>query len=797
MAPPTDEGNVNNPHDPDALESISQREGVFDVSIDRATGDVNIDFDPQRISDEEVATLASELRPELERRFHRTPLRLRGRACEAAAMRLEKKAERIEGIRRATASFNAGLMSVTFDTTVLPEEQLLRRVREAGAPVQPYTPIDEDVRAPGLAGSLRFFFTGNRLAFIFVIVTFVCMILGKIAETLDAPGWFPAVCYLIAYLAGGTFAVQAAWQSLRQWTIDVDLLMLLAALGAAYVGSPFEGALLLFLFSLSNVLQTYAMHRTRRAIHSLMKLRPLQALTRRGDQTQMLPIEQLELGDIVIVRPGESIPLDGVIVEGESSIDESSLTGESMPVSKGAGREVFAATVNQTGGLEIKVTRLARDSTIARLIAMVEQAQSEKAKTQRFLDRFSQWYALSVIGFTILLIALPPWLLDHDFAASFYRAITVMVVASPCALIISTPAAILSAIGGAARRGVLFKGGAHLERTASIRVIALDKTGTLTEGKPRVTDIVTADGRRLRHADDLSDDARELLRLTAAVESRSEHPLAQAVVDFTTVRGIEHESCRDFQSVSGKGASARVGEDRIAVGNLRYYEAFNIRGMDQIREQMHALQDEGKTSVIAARIDDDDHAGEALGVIAIADVLRADAAEVVRRLRETGIERVVMVTGDNNRVACAIAHEAGIDEVHAELMPADKVRLIRELAEAGPVAMVGDGVNDAPALAAASVGMAMGAAGTDVAMETADVVLMGDQLDRIPFAIAVGRHARRIIVQNITFALAVIVVMVIAALGFNLPLPVGVVAHEGSTVLVVLNGLRLLAYGRG
>ncbi|HRQ75638.1 MAG TPA: cation-translocating P-type ATPase [Phycisphaerales bacterium] len=782
--------------DADAMKSIADREGVFDVSVDRQKRLINIEFDPNQISDEEITRLARRLRPELEQRFHRTPLRLRGRACEAAAMHLEKKAERIEGVRRATASFNAGLMSVTFDTTVLPEEELLSRVREAGAPVQPYTPVEEDVRTPGLGGWVRYLLTGNRLAFIFVIITFICMILGKVTETLDAPGWLAALSFLIAYLTGGMFAVQAAWQSLRQWTIDVDLLMLLAALGAAYVGSPFEGALLLFLFSLSNVLQTYAMHRTRRAIHALMKLRPSQALTRRGDQVQMLPIEQLELGDIVIVRPGESIPLDGVITEGESSIDESSLTGESIPVSKGAGREVFAATVNQTGGLEIKVTRLARDSTIARLIAMVEQAQSEKAKTQRFLDRFSQWYALSVICFTILLIALPPWLLDHDFGSSFYRAITVMVVASPCALIISTPAAILSAIGGAARRGVLFKGGAHLERTAAVRVLALDKTGTLTEGKPRVTDVVVASGQRLGVADDLTDDARELLRLTAAVESRSEHPLAQAVVDFAIRRGIEYESCRDFQSVSGKGASAQVGERRIAVGNLRYYEAFNLRGMDTIREQMHALQSEGKTSVIAARIDDDDHTGEALGVIAIADVLRTDATEVIRRLRATGIERVVMLTGDNDRVAGAIAREAGIDEVHAELMPADKVRVIRELAETGPVAMVGDGVNDAPALAAASVGMAMGAAGTDVAMETADVVLMGDQLDRIPFAIAISQHARRVIMQNIIFAMAVIIVMVIAALGFRLPLPIGVIAHEGSTVLVVLNGLRLLAYGR-
>jgi Cd2+/Zn2+-exporting ATPase len=473
-----------------------------------------------------------------------------------------------------------------------------------------------------------------------------------------------------------------------------------------------------------------------------------------------------------------------VVAEGESSIDESTITGESMPVTRAVGEEVFAGTINQTGGLEIEVSRLARDSTIARMIRLVEQAQSEKARTQRFLDRFSQWYAMSVIAFTLALIAVPTLLLEHDFTPTFYRAITVMVVASPCALIISTPASILSAIGGAARRGVLFKGGVYLEQLASVTVVAIDKTGTLTVGKPRVTDVVAAEG----------EDETAMLRLAASVEAKSEHPLARAIVQHAAQRGLELLPCSSFQSASGKGASGEVNGGRIAVGNLRFYEDGDFAGLDAVLPRLHQLQDEGKTSVVVASVGDDGGSGRVLGVIAIADVLRPDARRAMQRLREVGIQRIVMVTGDNERVARAIAREAGIDEFHAELLPEDKVRLVREIEKTSRVAMVGDGVNDAPALASATVGMAMGAAGTDVAMETADVVLMGENLDRIPFAINISRRARRVIYQNLAFALGVILVLVIGALGFDLPLPVGVVGHEGSTVLVVLNGLRLLAH---
>lgn len=783
-------------HEQDGIDPQLEQAGVIEASVEPDGKTLHIAFDPNRMTDEKAALLAHQLQSPSEPRFRRSPLRLKGHACEAAADRLAAKTERIKGVRRATASFNAGVMSITFDDAVLPQEELLASVRTTGASVELYKPglIDDDRPRHGLA-LLRYWLTGERLAIVFVGCTLITMLLGWLAPKFDSPAWFAPVCFAIAYLTGGIFAARSAWESLRQRTIDVDLLMVLAALGAAYVGNALEGAMLLFLFSLSNVLQHYAMDRTRRAIQSLMKLRPAKALTRRNGKTELLPIEELLVGDRVIVRPGESIPLDGKIIEGESSIDESSLTGESMPVQRGVGQEVFAATINQTGGLEISVTHLARESTIAKLIQLVEVAQSEKAKTQRFLDRASQVYAISVIVFTVLLIIVPQLFFGEAFAGAFYRAITVMVVASPCALIISTPASILSAIGGAARKGVLFKGGAHLERAATVQVVALDKTGTLTLGKPQVTNIVVGQ-RTFSQQEPLSPEASELVRLAASVEAKSEHPLARAVLQYAAAAGVEVPECVAFQSSSGKGASGRVGQQRIAVGSLKYFADQKVAGLDAVLPHVQRLQDEGKTSVIVARLPEETAGSEGavLGAIAIADTLRDNVPQVLDSLRALGIKRIVMLTGDNARVANAIAKQAGVDEFHADLMPAQKVQVIRELETIGPVAMIGDGVNDAPALAAATIGVAMGAAGTDVAMETADLVLMSDNLARLPFAFAISRKARRIVIQNLTFAMSIIVILVIAALGFNLPLPIGVIGHEGSTLLVVLNGLRLLVF---
>jgi len=771
-------------HDP-SPEPDEVPAGVLRASVDAEKHSLTIDYDPNVITDESIREVASKLVPEGDDHFEKCLMRLHGRACEACALNFERKAEAIPGIRRATATFIGGVMTVTYNDALLTSEEVYEKVNAMGAKVSPMEAEEPEswVRVDRIERA----FTALCLVF-----TVAGLVAGKGTLTSN-------IFYLFAYITGGTFGVLASIQSLRQWTIDVDLLMVLAALGAAYVGAPLEGAVLLFLFSFSNVLQEYAIERTRKAIKSLMKLRPEKALTRRGDETIMLPVEQLIIGDIVLVRPGEAIPLDSQIVEGSSAINQASVTGESMPIHKKAGDTVFAGTINQSGGLEIRVTKLAKDSTIDKLIRMVEEAQSEKAETQRFLDRAEQWYACGVIAFTLSLIfaplllaeALPQFVAHKTFHVIFLEAMTVMVVASPCALIISTPASLLSAIGGAARRGVLFKGGAHLERTANVEVVAFDKTGTLTEGKPRITDtvvngvIVPLDGQ-------VENGALDLLKLAAAVEFKSEHPLARAIVQEAEGRGVTIPNCIGFQSVSGSGATGVVEDMHIIVGSPRYFENLGVRRCEKTASEIEKLQHEGKTCVLVGKVEGD--SGIILGAIAIADVLRESASEVVARLKAIGIKRVVMLTGDNHRVAAAIGKLAGVDEVHADLLPEDKVRVIKKLKEIGPVAMIGDGVNDAPALAVANIGIAMGAAGTDVAMETADVVLMSNNLHKVAFAISIARQARTVIWQNLTFALSVIVLLVISALGFHLPLPFGVVGHEGSTVLVCLNGLRLLAF---
>ena len=734
-------------------------DGVMGVHLS-SDDSVEVDFNPKQLTDAQVEDYIRHLGPH---KFQKCLFRLNGRACEACALKLERKVERLEGVRHASATFLGGVMSITFDGGKLTDQELLEEVKAQGAPVAPWSDTVS---------------TSDKVEMVFTVITLLCMLIAWLWPVTRVPA------LALAYITGGTFGVQAAWQSLREGTVDVDLLMILAALGAAYVDAPMEGAVLLFLFSLSNVLQAFAMDRTRQAIQSLMRLRPEKALVRRGDSLELLPLDELVTGDQVMVKPGEAVPLDGEILEGQSSLDESSLTGESLPVSKGPGDPVFAGTINQSGSIEFRVTRLARDSTIEKLVQMVEEAQSEKANTQRWLDQAEQYYAMGVILVTLALVAIP-MAMGGEFDPVFYRAITVMVVASPCALVISTPASILSAIGGAARRGVLFKGGAHLERAASIDAIAFDKTGTLTEGKPRVTDLVVPAGSFPKDGD-WPEEALEFLRLAASVESRSEHPLAEAIVAEAKARGLDVAEATDFTSVSGKGAHGVVEGRRLYIGSARLFD--KQKGLEKFQQAMEELQGQGKTAMLLA---DEE---EFLGVVAVADVLRPDAVATLKALRESGMKQLVMLTGDNTRVAQAIAKQAGIDEVFAELLPQDKVAKLQLLKEKYKVAMVGDGVNDAPALATADLGIAMGAAGSDVALDSADVVFMGERLEHLPFAFDISRRARRVMVANLSFALSVIVVLVIGSLGAHLPLPLGVLGHEGSTVLVCLNGLRLLFY---
>ncbi len=624
---------------------------------------------------------------------------------------------------------------------------------------------------------------------LFVALTLSGLVVGWLSDWLQGPPFVAAMAYGLAYVFGGWDGLRNGVKALRQRTVDIDLLMVLAALGALVIGALAEGAMLLFLFSLSNMLQHYAFGRSRQAIQALMQLRPDRARVLRDGLAVELPLEAVRVGDVFVLKPGDRVPLDGVIVRGESALDESTLTGESIPVDKGPGQEGYAGTINTTGNLEVRVTRLASDATLVRMIALIEQAQTEKAVVQRLIDRLEQPYAVGVLVVTALAVAIPVIFFQEPFTQAFYRAMTLMVAASPCAVVISTPAAVLSAIAAGARRGMLFKGGVYLEALARVRAVAFDKTGTLTEGRVRLVQVGVLEAR-------LSEDA--LLQWAAAVQQYSEHHLARATLEAARQRRLTVPEAEGFRAVIGQGVRAVVEGATIHIGNLRYFEAWeqnsSIKGWAAGRAVLETLARQGKTAVLVVR--EQTGQREVLGWLAFADALRAEAMEVIQQLRRLGISSIVLLTGDNRHVAEAIGRQVGVDTVHAELLPAQKVVQVQALVEQfGAVAMVGDGVNDAAALAASTVGIALGRTGTDVALEAADVVLMSDDLRQLPYALALSRATRRTLSINFAIAFSAIILMITTIFLQGLPLPLAVIGHEGSTVLVALNGLRLLRYG--
>ncbi len=687
-----------------------------------------------------------------------------GRSCGSCADRFAARMRAEPGVTGARASFHGGVLRVDYREGQTTPETLATTVRQLGVAT----------REPEPDGA-----TWKREA-AFVAVALVGLVGGLVAEW---RGWGLAsgLLYAVSYGFGGWYGARAGLDAVRHRTVDIDLLMILAALGALAIGAPFEGAMLLFLFSLSNTLQHVAIGRSRRAIGALMELRPEAAVVERGGAWVGVPVGEVRVGDVFRVGPGDRVPLDGTVERGRSAVDQASITGESVPVTKGVGDEVFGGTTVGGGALDVRVTKPADESAIARMIAMVEDAQSQKAETQRLIDRFEQPYALGVIAMTALAIAVPILGWAEPFRPAFYRAMTLMVAASPCALVISTPAAVLSAIAAAARSGVLFKGGVTVEEAARVRAVAFDKTGTLTAGETRLTDVVALGG--------LDDDA--LVALAAAVQARSEHHLARATVREAETRGLAVAQAEGFEAVAGRGVQAAVGGRTVRIGNPGHSQGRDVTGWDRALAEVERLRAQARTAVI---VTETTASGErAIGVMAFADVLRPSARDVVAELHALGVEHVAMLTGDTRSVAEAVGAQAGVDAVYADLLPEQKVELIRRLeAEWGGVAMVGDGVNDAPALAAATLGVAMGGAGTDVALETADVVLMADDLGKIPYLLRLSRRTRRTLVVNIAVSLGAIAVMVVAILGAGLALPLAVVGHEGSTVLVSLNGLRLL-----
>jgi Cd2+/Zn2+-exporting ATPase len=596
-------------------------------------------------------------------------------------------------------------------------------------------------------------------------------------DLLGLPTWAALVAFAGAYVAGGIFSLVRSVSSLRDRRLDIDLRMLLSAGGAAIIGEYAEGATLLFLFSLSNALESRALRRTTREIESLMELRPDEAMLLAADGSERrVGADTLDPGDLVRVRPGGRIPVDGHVQSGHSAADQAAITGESAPVDKGPGDSVFAGTINVGGTVEIMVDRRSSDSTLSRIIDLVAEAREAKAPTQRYIDRFEQGYAATVI-FAALAAVVIPLAFGEAFRPAFYRAMTLLVVASPCAVVISTPATILAALAHAARRGLLFKGGSPLETLATIDTMAFDKTGTITAGKPRVVAVFGFNSTR----------PERVLALAAGVEVLSEHHLGKAIVSEARSRGLQVPTAAGLRNERGLGAVADIEGRRIAVGQREFvalHEGLELGPAEIAR--IESLESQDQTLVFMA-------SGEESGVVVLEDQVRPEAAGALAKLKANGVRRTVLLTGDNPRVAERVGKEIGIDEVQAGLMPEEKVAMVRSFAAQGQqVAMVGDGVNDAPALAASSVGIAMGLAGTDAALEVADLVLVRDRLDDLPYAVRLAKRSLRIIRQNLAFACAVIAVLVVINLLYGLPLPVGVVAHEGSTILVVLNGLRLL-----
>lgn len=597
------------------------------------------------------------------------------------------------------------------------------------------------------------------------------------------PPLVTAILYGIATVAGGILVVPLAVKSLLRLRLDINVLMTAAVAGAWILGERLEGASVVFLFSLSELLESWAADRARRSVNSLLDLSPETAVVRNPDGTESeTPVTDVAAGTEILIRNGQRVPLDGEILSGRSSINQAPITGESVPVDKAPGDPVFAGTVNGEGSLVVKVTRTASESTLSRIIRLVGEAEEERPPTQRFVDRFAAIYTPLVFVMAVLVALVPPLVSGQPFGPWIYRSLVLLVIACPCALVIATPVSIVSGITALARRGVLVKGGLHLETVGKLRALAVDKTGTITRGRPEVVEVIPLSGLP----------ADEVLRRAAAIDIHSSHPLAMAVVAAARERNLSFEAAGDYRSVTGRGATASIGGHPHFIGNHRLTHETGLCG-PEVEERLAGIEAKGRSLAVIGHAPHGGCAGELLGIIAIADQVRPEAADAVKRLHQAGVAEVVMLSGDNQRTADAIAAEAGIDRAFGDLMPEDKVVKIRELvATHGHAGMIGDGVNDAPALAIASVGIAMGGIGSDTAIETSDITLMKDDLNRVADAVLLGRRTLKVIHFNIAFALGIKAVFLILAFLDMTGLWLAILADTGATLLVILNALRLL-----
>lgn len=770
----------------DRLESLlADRPGVTKVHVitdPGSTARLCLHYDTDTLTLAQVERYAHSAGLEISARYGHALLSLDAIDSEDAGRRIERQLLGLPGVLAASVNLAAEVARVEFDRQQTSETSIAGALQQWG--YMPASPaLRPAVGAPpaGEHGTSGSWITRNK-ELTWSLIAGVLLLVGWVGERwLGLPPAAAIAIFLASYVFGAWDLVHHTWESVRerQFTFSIDLLMLLAAAGAAVLGEWAEGAFLLFLFSLAHALEHYALDRARHAITALADLAPPMARVRSNGQEQEIAIAQVRPGDLVIVRPGERIPVDGEVKAGQSAVNQAPVTGESVPAEKSPGSQVFAGTVNGDGALEIVTTAAVGDRTLDRVIKLVEEAQTQKAPTERLVERFERLYVPAVLVVDAVVILVPPLLGFWDWQTSIYRGMALLVAASPCALALGTPATILTGIAQAARRGVLIKGGAYLENMGVIRAIAFDKTGTLTEGQPVVTDVEPLGGIA----------ASELLATAAAVERSSQHPLAEAVVRRAEQDKLTLPRAGELQSLSGRGVLSHVEGETVEIGNLRLWEENNLQIPTDVRETVQRLQQNGRSVMVVRQ-------GERwLGVIGIADQPRAGVASVLTQLRELGIRPLIMLTGDNKGVGEAIGRELGVDQVMADLLPQDKLTAIKSLEEQyGAVAMVGDGVNDAPALAHATVGIAMGGAGTAVALETADVALMGDDVSRLPFVVSLSREARRIIFQNVGLAMGAIVFLIVATITGFAGIGPAVVIHEGSTLVVLANALRLLGF---
>lgn len=695
----------------------------------------------------------------------KTTYRISGLSCTNCAAKFEKNVQNISGVTDADLNFGAGKITVEGHVTLEELEAAGAfdnlHLQSIGEPIETKVSSDSFIKR-----HLRLI-----IAVILISIAFSFQFFQGENSSLAT------LFYLSAILIGGFSLFIEGFKDLMKLNFSMETLMTIAIIGASLIGQWAEGAVVVLLFAISEALERYSMEKARQSIRSLMDIAPKEALIKRNGVTLLLPVSDVQIDDIMIVKPGQKLAMDGVIVKGHSAINQAAITGESVPIEKTVTDDVFAGTLNGEGALEVQVTKKVTDTTIAKIIHLVEEAQGEKAPSQAFVDKFAKFYTPTIIAIAALTMVFPPLFLGGDWNTWLYQGLSLLVVGCPCSLVISTPVSIVSAIGNAAKNGVLIKGGIYLEEIGGLKAIAFDKTGTLTEGKPIVTDFITNDSAEEDH----------YLTIIAALESLSQHPLASAIINEAKEKQLSHTvTINNFYSITGKGIRGDYEGTTYLVGNPKLFSNVAIESSPLMASYQH-FQNEGKTVMLFGK------EKEILAIIAVADKVRDSSASIIKTLHQLGIKQTIMLTGDNNQTAKAIGQQVGVTTIKGELMPEDKLDYIKSLKQSYEnVAMIGDGINDAPALASATVGIAMGGAGEDTALETADVALMGDDLQKLPFLIKLSRKTLKIIKQNITFSLMIKLLAVLLIIPGWLTLWIAILADMGATLLVTLNGLRLM-----